>query len=68
MTSNAWQSVSSPSLTSSKPKSCLLQKFWCDFAESRETPRTSAPALRNFGSSAAKSRPSVVQPGVLSFG
>ena len=68
ITPKALQSFSSASLTRSNSNPCLAQKFWCDFNESRDTPKTCAPSLRNFGSSALKSLPSVVQPGVLSLG
>src|SRR5690606_17558 len=68
ITPKALHSASSLSLTRSNLKPCLAQKFWCDLTESRETPSTVAPSLRNFGSSALKSMPSVVQPGVLSLG
>ncbi len=68
MTSKAVHSASSASLTSGKLKPCLAQKLSCDFTESRETPSTTAPAFLNSGSSALKSMPSVVQPGVLSLG
>src|SRR5690606_36024737 len=68
MSSKAVHSASSASLTSGKRKPCFAQKLSCDFTESRETPSTTAPAFSNAGSSALKSRPSVVQPGVLSLG
>ena len=68
ITPKALHSASSPSLTRSNLKPCLAQKFWCDLTESRETPSTVAPSFLNFGSSVLKSIPSVVQPGVLSFG
>ena len=53
---------------SSKGNAIFALKLPCDLRLSRETPKTSAPALRNFAWLAAKSAPSVVQPGVLSFG
>ena len=68
ITPNALHSASSPSLTSGNLNPCLVQKFWCDLIESRDTPSTSAPSFANSGRSALKSRPSVVQPGVESFG
>src|SRR5690606_35437707 len=68
ITSKPLHKASSASETRSKRKPCLAQKLACDFTESRETPSTSAPARRNFVSRALNSRPSVVQPGVESFG
>src|SRR5690606_12360424 len=68
ITPKALQTVSSLSATSSNRKPCLARKLEWVFAESRETPRISAPSAWNSGSSASKSRPSVVQPGVWSFG
>src|SRR5690606_40914079 len=67
ITPKALQTVSSLSATSSNRKPCLARKLEWVFAESRETPRISAPSAWNSGSSASKSRPSVVQPGVWSF-
>src|SRR3546814_6671635 len=55
ITSKARHRVSSASLTRSKRKPCFAQKFWCDLIESRDTPSTVAPSLRNLGSSALKS-------------
>jgi len=68
ITSKARHSASSASLTSGKRKPCLAQKLSCERTESRETPSTAAPLRLNCGSSALKSRPSVVQPGVESLG
>ncbi|MNW07564.1 hypothetical protein D3C71_2042050 [compost metagenome] len=68
ITPNALHKVSSLSLTRSNSKPCLAQKFWCDLTESRDTPSTVAPSFLNLARWALKSSPSVVQPGVLSFG
>ncbi|MDT4882269.1 hypothetical protein FQZ97_1182060 [compost metagenome] len=68
ITSKALHSASSASLTSGNLNPCFAQKLSCDFTESRETPSTVAPSFLNFGSNALKSKPSVVHPGVLSFG
>jgi hypothetical protein len=68
ITSKRLHSVSSASDSSGNRKSILSQKLACDFSESRDTPATTAPALRNFAYRSRNSMPSVVQPGVLSFG
>ena len=53
---------------SSNGNAIFALKFSCDFSESREQPTTTAPALRNFLYASRNCSPSVVQPGVLSFG
>src|SRR5690606_38648670 len=68
ITSKARHKTSSVSLTSGNLNPCFAQKLSCDFTESRETPSTAASSRLNFGSRALKSSPSVVHPGVESFG
>ena len=68
ITSNRRQTFSSLSESRSKGKPYLALNFSCEATESREMPSTTVFWRRNFGWSSANSCPSVVQPGVLSFG
>ncbi|MOA41913.1 hypothetical protein D3C78_1639230 [compost metagenome] len=68
ITSNSWHSCSSASEISSKGNACLHLKFSCDFRLSRDTPKISVLAAANSPCRSRKFWPSVVQPGVLSFG
>ncbi|MNU07064.1 hypothetical protein D3C72_2524950 [compost metagenome] len=68
ITSNSWHSCSSASDSSSKGNSCLPLKFSWDFRLSRDTPNTRVLAAANSLCRSRKFWPSVVQPGVLSFG
>ncbi len=68
MTPNAWHSFSSASEMSANGKPIFAAKPWCDLIESREMPATTAPAFANRSWRSRKFAPSVVQPGVLSFG
>ena len=69
ITSNCAQSFSSASRESSNGKPILALKPSCDLRLSRETPATTAPALRTNASCRSRNcAPSVVQPGVLSLG
>ena len=68
MTPNCVQSASSVSASSGNGNSIFALKFACDFSESREMPATTAPSFANFACRSRNCMPSVVQPGVLSFG
>ncbi len=67
-TPNMWQSFSSVSAISSKGSSRLALKRSCETMLSRETPKTTAPALAKSLWRSRNCIASVVQPGVLSFG
>ena len=68
MTPNSAQSFSSASESSGKGNPIFALKPSCDLSVSRETPATTAPSFANCLCRSRKSAPSVVQPGVLSFG
>ncbi len=68
MTPNCVHSASSASDSSGNGNASLSLKLACDLSESREIPATTAPAFANCGCRSRNCMPSVVQPGVLSFG
>ena len=69
MTSNCWHSFSSGSEMSSNGNSIFALKFSCDLSESREHADDDRAGLARTALYASRNcAPSVVQPGVLSFG
>ena len=68
ITSNCAHSFSSASEMSSNGNAIFALKPSCDLMLSREIPATTAPSLRNAAWRSRNCSPSVVQPGVLSFG
>jgi hypothetical protein len=68
MTPKSLQAVSSASESSSNGNFIFALKAACDLSESREMPNSAAPAFLNSLYESLKSAPSLVQPGVSSFG